>query len=132
MGIFRRFWSGKEGRKGNAAVVFALSLVPIVGATGAAVDYSMANANRSSMQKALDSTALALAKRMPLTQTQLDTEGWQVFQASLGKVAVTLQPSDLKITTPSTGKLVLNVSGQYQPSISGVIGISNFPVGAHA
>jgi len=132
MGIFRRFWSGREGRNGNAAILFGLALVPIVGATGAAVDYSMANANRTSMQKALDSTALALAKLMPLTQTQLDTQGWQIFQASLGNVSVTLQSSDLKIQTPATGKLVLDVSGQYKPSISGVIGIKEFPVGAHA
>jgi len=132
MGIFRRFWSGREGRNGNAAILFGLALVPIVGATGAAVDYSMANANRTSMQKALDSTALALAKLMPLTQTQLDTQGWQIFQASLGNISVTLQSSDLKIQTPATGKLVLDVSGQYKPSISGVIGIKEFPVGAHA
>jgi Flp pilus assembly protein TadG len=132
MGIFRRFWSGPEGRKANAAVMFALALVPLVGATGAAVDYSMANANRTSMQKALDSTALALAKLMPLTQAQLDTQGWQIFQASLGTTSVALQPGDLQITTPAVGRLVLNVSGQYQPSVSGVIGISNFPVGAHA
>ncbi|MGD9715000.1 MAG: pilus assembly protein TadG-related protein, partial [Thermomicrobiales bacterium] len=132
MGIFRRFWSGGEGRNGNAAILFALALVPLVGATGAAVDYSMANSNRTSMQKALDATALALAKLMPLSQAQLDTQGWQIFQASLGNVSVTLKQSDLKIQTPATGKLILDVSGQYQPSISGVIGIQNFPVGAHA
>lgn len=132
MGLFRRFWSGQEGRKGNAAILFSLALVPLVGVTGAAVDYSMANSNRASMQKALDSTALALAKLMPLTQTQLDTQGWQIFQASLGSTAVNIQPSDLQITTAATGRLVLNVSGQYQPVISGVIGISSFPVGAHA
>lgn len=132
MGIFRRFWSGGEGRKGNAAILFALALIPLVGATGAAVDYSMANSNRTSMQKALDATALALAKLMPLTQEQLDTQGWQIFQASLGKVNVALQQGNLKIQTPATGKLVLDVSGQYQPSISGVIGIKEFPVGAHA
>jgi Flp pilus assembly protein TadG len=132
MGIFRRFWFGEEGSNGNAAILFALGLIPIVGATGAAIDYSMANSNRSSMQKALDSTALALAKLMPLTQTQLDTQGWQIFQASLGSIRVPLQPSDLQISTPGTGKLVLNVSGQYPPSVSTVIGINSFPVGAHA
>lgn len=132
MGIFRRFWFGDEGRRGNAAILFALSIIPLVGATGAAVDYSMANANRTSMQKALDSTALALAKLMPLTQTQLDTQGWQIFQASLGKVSVTINPGDLQIRTPESGRLVLEVSGQYQPSISGIIGINHFPVGAHA
>ncbi len=132
MGMFRRFWSGAEGRKGNAAILFALSIIPLVGATGAAVDYSLANASRTSMQKALDSTALALAKLMPLTQAQLDTQGWQIFTASLGNISVNITPSNLQITMPESGRLVLNVSGQYQPSISGVIGINNFPVGASA
>lgn len=132
MGLMRRFWSGHEGRKGNVAILFALSLIPLVGATGAAVDYSMANSARTSMQKALDSTALALAKLMPLSQAQLNTQGWQIFQASLGKISVQLQQSDLQITTPGTGKLVLSVAGQYQPAITGVIGINHFPVGAHA
>ncbi|HMN51313.1 MAG TPA: VWA domain-containing protein [Xanthobacteraceae bacterium] len=120
MGLFRRFWSGEEGRKGNTAIVFALSLIPIIGATGAALDYSMANSSRTSMQKALDATALALAKLMPLSQ------------ASLGNVKVAVSQSDLQITTPAIGRLVLNVSGQYQPVVAGVIGINNFPVGAQA
>jgi hypothetical protein len=132
MNIVRRFLSGDEGRKGNAAILFALSLMAIVGVTGAAVDYSMANSARTSMQKALDSTALALAKLMPLTQAQLDTQGWQIFQASLGYVSVPLQQSDLRITTPGIGKLVLNVSGDYQTSVTGVIGVKNFPIGASA
>ncbi len=132
MGIFQRFWSGHDGRKGNVAILFALALIPVVGATGAAVDYALANASRTSMQKALDSTALALAKLMPLSQAQLDTQGWQIFQASLGHIAVQLTQSNLQISTPGTGKLVLNVSGQYQPAIAGVIGINHFPVGAHA
>ncbi len=132
MGLFRRFWSGQDGRKGNAAILFALALVPMVGVTGAAVDYSLANANRASLQKALDATALALAKQMPLTQAQLDTQGWQVFQANLGKVSISLQPGDLKIETPGVGRLVLNVGGEYQTSITGVIGVHSFPIGAHA
>jgi Flp pilus assembly protein TadG len=132
MGLFWRFWHGEDGRKGNAAILFALSLIPMLGATGAAVDYSLASANRTSMQKSLDATALALAKLMPLTQAQLDSKGWEIFQANVGNLAVTLNPSDLQISTPATGKLVLNVSGQYQPKVSQVIGINTFPVGAHA
>ena len=130
MGILRRFWSGSEGQSGNAAILFALALIPIVGVTGAAVDYAMANSNRTSMQKALDSTALALAKLMPLTQAQLDTQGWQIFQANLGKVSIALQSSDLQITTPGIGKLVVSVLGQYQASITPVIGVNQFPIGA--
>lgn len=46
-------------RSGNVAVVFALSLLPVMGLLGAAVDYSMLNDQRSKMQSALDAAVLA-------------------------------------------------------------------------
>ena len=48
--------------RGNIAVLFAIALVPILSFVGAAVDYTRANAARTSMQAALDSTALMLSK----------------------------------------------------------------------
>lgn len=130
MGIFRRFWSGRKGRKGNVAIIFAIAIVPVIGSVGAAVDYSMAISNRSSMQKALDATGLALAKLMPLSQAELDTKGWEVFSASLGQLKVSLPQSGLVITTPATGKIHLAATGHYTPQISGVMGIQTFPVSA--
>lgn len=128
MNLFQRFFSRREGRSGNIAVIFAIAIVPIVGATGAAVDYSMANADRTSMQKALDSTALALAKMMPLSQTELNNRGWELFKASLGDLAVSMPQSDLVITTPNTGRINLAATGQYTPKLSGLIGVQTFPV----
>jgi Flp pilus assembly protein TadG len=55
----RRFRGADEG---NLAVIFAYSLVPLLCFMGAAIDYSRANKARSSMQSALDSTALMLSK----------------------------------------------------------------------
>jgi Flp pilus assembly protein TadG len=130
MGIFQRFWSGREGRTGNVAIIFAIAIVPVIGGVGAAVDYAMANSNRSSMQKALDSTALALAKLMPLDQAQLDARGWEIFSASLGHLKVDLPQSGLVITTPSTGKILLAATGHYTPQIANLVGIQSFPVHA--
>jgi Flp pilus assembly protein TadG len=39
--------------EGNIAVIFCVALVPLLGFVGAAVDYTRANAARSSMQAAL-------------------------------------------------------------------------------
>ncbi len=50
--------------QGNIAVIFAIALVPLISFVGAAIDYSRANAARSSMQAALDSTALMLSKEL--------------------------------------------------------------------
>ena len=46
----------------NVTVTFALALVPIVGFTGAAVDYSRANSIKAAMQAAADTTALMLSR----------------------------------------------------------------------
>lgn len=64
-----------RAKSGNVAILFSIAIIPIVGAMGAAVDYSMATANRTSMQKALDATALALAKLMPISQSELNSKG---------------------------------------------------------
>jgi Flp pilus assembly protein TadG len=125
---FRQFCRGSRSRAGNVAITFSIAIVPIIGAMGAAVDYSMANSNRTSMQKALDSTALALAKLMPLSQAQLDEKGWQIFSANLGTLRVSMPQSGLVITTPTIGKINLVATGQYTPQISGFIGVQTFPV----
>lgn len=124
----RKFLSGSRSRAGNVAIIFGIAVVPIVGAMGAAVDYSTANSNRTSMQKALDSTALALAKLMPLSQAQLDARGWEIFSANLGHLKVTMPQSGLKITTPIVGKIHLVATGNYTPQMSSFIGVKPFPV----
>ena len=58
--LFARFLQGPQGRR--RAVAGARASFPLIGAVGAAVDYSRANSARTAMQAALDSTALMLSK----------------------------------------------------------------------
>jgi Flp pilus assembly protein TadG len=51
-----------RNRKGGVAPMLAILAVPLIGAVGAAVDYSRANSTRTAMQAALDSTALLLSR----------------------------------------------------------------------
>lgn len=60
--VYRAAGAFIGANRGNVAVIFAITLVPVLGLIGAAIDYSRANSARSSMQGALDSTALMLAK----------------------------------------------------------------------
>ena len=116
-------------RKGNVAVLFALAVVPVIGGLGAAIDYSTANSYRTDMQKALDATALALSKIIPLPQAQLDAVGTQYFKANLGYHDLT----DLKlIVTPEQGKVKLRASGNYTPKLANLFGATQFEVGAEA
>ena len=51
-----------RSNEGNIAILFGIAVIPIITFVGAAIDYTRANSARSSMQAAMDSTALMLAK----------------------------------------------------------------------
>ncbi len=51
-------------RSGGVAPLLALAAIPMVGAAGAAIDYSRAASARSAMQATADATALLMAKDM--------------------------------------------------------------------
>ena len=77
----RRFTGANEG---NIAILFGIAVIPIVTFVGAAVDYTRANAARSSMQAALDSTALMLAKDLTegtITTSQIAAKADAYFKA---------------------------------------------------
>lgn len=70
--------------QGNVAVLFAIAAVPIISLVGAAIDYTRANAARSAMQAALDSTALMLGKDLTdgtITTSQISTKATAYFNA---------------------------------------------------
>ena len=76
-----RFSGAKEG---NIAVLFAIAAVPVMSFVGAAVDYTRANSARSSMQAALDSTALMVAKDLTdgtITTSQITEKAEAYFKA---------------------------------------------------
>ncbi len=52
-----------RARRGNVAITFAFSLIPLLALVGAAVDLSRANSVRTSLQLAVDSTALMMSKK---------------------------------------------------------------------
>jgi Flp pilus assembly protein TadG len=77
----RRFAGANEG---NIAILFGIAVIPIITFVGAAVDYTRAVSARSSMQAALDSTALMLAKDLTegtINTSQISTKADQYFRA---------------------------------------------------
>lgn len=102
-----RFWND---RRGSVAPLAALSMVTLVTAIGAAIDYSRANAVRSAFQTALDSTALALSKNAAtLTGDQLQAAATATFNA-------VFQRSDVQNVTvaahySATGGSALTLTG---------------------
>src|SRR5262249_13562236 len=81
--LFARFF---RDRKGGVAPLLALGLIPLVGAVGAAVDYSRAGNVRSAMQTAADATALMLAKTASnLNANQLQQNATSYFLATFNR-----------------------------------------------
>ena len=73
-----------SANQGNIAVLFGFALLPILGFMGAAIDYTRANSARSSMQAALDSTALMLAKDLSdgrITVGEINSKATAYFTA---------------------------------------------------
>jgi Flp pilus assembly protein TadG len=104
-----------RNERGNIAILFGLTLLPLMAATGAAIDYSRASQARNQLQAAADSAVLAVARRAPtLTDTQLRSEAEAHFRAVLN------QRSDLAalpITVTRTNRRVQIAAAGVMPTV---------------
>lgn len=116
-------------RRGAVAVIFSLTLIPLVAFAGAAMDYSRASRALVALQQAADSTALLLSKKAATsTAAQLNTSAtstvaglFNVSEATLGTVAATYS---------TTGGTTLSVSAQasVQTSFMKLVGLNTITV----
>lgn len=122
----RRFAGANDG---NIAILFGIAVIPIITFVGAAVDYTRANSARSSMQAALDSTALMLAK--DLTQGTITTSDIPAKADAYFKALYTNdEAKGVTITatyTQNSGKgstILVNGSGNIE---TGFMRVAGFP-----
>ena len=71
-----------RARRGNVAMIFALSLIPIAIAAGAGLDLGRAMVVRARLAEALDAAGLAVGATTGLTQSQEQTLAQQYFNAN--------------------------------------------------
>jgi Flp pilus assembly protein TadG len=71
-----------KSRRGNVAMIFALSIVPLMVAAGAGLDYARAMLVRQQMGEALDAAALAVGSTPNLTQSSAQTLAQKYFDAN--------------------------------------------------
>ena len=97
LGTAARRFAGAD--QGNIAVIFALAAVPIISFVGAAIDYSRVNSARSSMQAALDSTALMLSKDLTngtITTADIDARAKTYFASLYTDKSSTVSASSIQ------------------------------------
>jgi Mg-chelatase subunit ChlD len=81
LGKLRQFMAD---RRGNVSIMFGLSLLPMLGAAGAAVDYSRSSSSKSIVNAAADAGALAAAAKVG-TAAEREAVARSVFAANLQK-----------------------------------------------
>ncbi len=128
LGLLRRF-AGANG--GNVAIIFAITLVPLISFVGAAIDYSRANMARSSMQAALDSAALMVSKDLSagtITTSQVSAKAQAYFTAlytNKDASGVTITATYTVGNSSSGSTVQINASGSIATDFMKVVGFPN-------
>lgn len=128
----RKFVSAQHG---NVAVIFALSIIPLLAAVGVAIDYSRANATKTAMQEALDATAISLAHEAANdTNTQLKTNAQKYFLARFNpekaKYGATSIAVTAKFNASGSKSLVATASANVPTTFLKIIGYDKIAVGS--
>ncbi len=112
-----------RAREGNVAVIFAIVLIPVVAATGAAVDFSRANSVKADLQAALDATALMLSKEAATdTYNQLQTNALAYFKANFNRPGTDNISIGATYTSTAGSSLVVNGSVSVPTDFMSVLG----------
>jgi Flp pilus assembly protein TadG len=120
-----------RAREGNVATMFAFAIIPVIGLTGAAVDYSRAASARTGLQAAIDATALAMAKLAPtLTQSELQQKTTAYFNAMFSHPEaknIVITPT---YSTTGGSQLTIAVSGSVDTTFTKILGFNSLDIGS--
>lgn len=126
--LFQRFI---ESQRASVVPLFALSIVPILGLVGAAVDYTRASAVRTSIQAAADATALAMSKTAgSVDLPALQTLSFAHFQAVFNQPAAQNLAVTTSYSTTNGSQIVVTGSATIKTMFMGVMGLQEFNVSA--
>jgi Flp pilus assembly protein TadG len=107
----RRVRTFRHAKAGNVMLTFALTLLPLVGFVGAAVDYSRGNSAKAAMQQAIDATGLILSKdASAMLQTALNDKAQAVFTTLINRPEIMNIVVTPVLTNPTEGTFLLDVS----------------------
>ena len=112
-----------QDKRANVAMMFGLVAVPLVAATGAAIDYSRAYERRMVVQDALDSAALAANRLIGLaTEEEIYAEAIAFFNANTeGRLDSTLEVA----MVIDGGSVELTTELPVATSFLGIVGVDN-------
>ena len=116
-------------RRANVAITFALSLIPVLGLTGAAVDYSRANSMKTAMQSALDSTALMVSKSAASMSTaQLQTAAQSYFLTLFTRPEASNVSLTASYSNSGGSSVVVSAAADMATDFVGVLGVKTIHI----
>lgn len=120
-----------KSERGDSAILFALSAIPVLLAAGAGIDYARYNDTRTHVQAALDAAALAGGAVTGKTDAEREAIAEAAFEANIavGSAASYDIESDF---TVSSGTLVASASVDVPTSIMKLAGVSTMTVDGSA
>lgn len=130
--MFRWLFARHEG--GSVAPLYAVAAIPLLACIGLAIDYREASFVKTSMQGALETTAMSVARRArQLDAASLDAAATRQFGASfhrpdVAKAVVTAVSS----TSPHSTTVTLQASGSVKTNFAGMIGFPRLTVSVTA
>jgi Flp pilus assembly protein TadG len=122
MSIFSRF---ARSARGNVAIMFALTMVPVVGAVGAAIDYSRVVDVRRELADALDGGVLAVSKaRLSDADALAMVRDWVDTHMAEGDATWAVD----SVTEDAAGKIAATASAKVRTTIARVLGMKEVPI----
>lgn len=121
-----------QDRRASVAPIFGITVLTLVSATGAAVDYSRAGAARAAVQNALDATGLMLSKNAEgLSPEELNVRANAYFQGAFtSKSAKNVQVSTEFVSPmPGSYSLRLTATGSVDATFTRVMGKDVLDIG---
>jgi Flp pilus assembly protein TadG len=124
----RRFFGD---RKGNVAIIFAFSLMPIALLTGMGIDYTVATQKKAQLDSAADAAALAavtpaLMAQPPSASITAATNMFNSQSANITGIGSTATPSVAAVDNGLTRTVTVTYTAASKNAFAGVVGRQNW------
>lgn len=118
-------------RSGATAILFALTLLPVIAIVAGGLDFSRSLNVKSKLQSALDSALLAAATKPNATEAERVAHAQDVFQANMEDGGLSgIADADISISEQGTITGVANAS--VPTTLLGIMGMESVDVGANS
>jgi Flp pilus assembly protein TadG len=117
------------GTQGNVSLLFALAVVPVILASGAAVDYVRNSRAQTQLQAAADGAALAVADSGATDNNQQKQIGYNYFSSNLADAALKNVKPNIQI---SGTRVIVSAQFDYPTSFMALAGIDTMKISGYS